>query len=547
RGPDRAGAGRGRWRTLAGRVTTGLAGLLLLGVLLAPNHLGGSSPWAFLRLPVEPIVAAAVLLALGARPVARRVLAGLVGLTLGLLGVLKVMDMGFFATLARPFDPVLDWTLLDDAVAFLADSVGRGGATAAVVAAVLLALVLLVACTLAALRLTRLAVRHRGPAVRTVAALAVAWVVVAAFGVRIVPAVPVADRSTSRLVGAHAAQVRAGLRDRETFDAEVTDDPYADTPGGELLTALRGKDVILAFVESYGRDAVEDPELAEGVGAVLADGDRRLAAAGYGARSGFLTSSTTGGGSWLAHATTLSGLWIDNEQRHRSLLASDRMTLNRAFQRAGWTTVGVMPAVTRAWPEGRFYGYDRFYDSRTLGYQGPTFSYAPVPDQYTLSAFERLERARTDRGPLMAEIALVSSHSPWTPRPRLVDWAEVGDGSVYHRATEGDVEDVTRTTTRMRADYRRSIEYSLRTLVSYVQRHGDDDLVLVVLGDHQPAPVITGPNASRDVPVTLVTRDRAVLDRISGWGWTEGLRPGPQAPVWRMDAFRDRFLTAFGP
>jgi hypothetical protein len=24
------------------------------------------------------------------------------------------------------------------------------------------------------------------------------------------------------------------------------------------------------------------------------------------------------------------------------------------------------------------------------------------------------------------------------------------------------------------------------------------------------------------------------------------LLPSPQAPVWRMDAFRDRFLTAFG-
>jgi hypothetical protein len=23
--------------------------------------------------------------------------------------------------------------------------------------------------------------------------------------------------------------------------------------------------------------------------------------------------------------------------------------------------------------------------------------------------------------------------------------------------------------------------------------------------------------------------------------------PDPQAPVWRMDTFRDRFLTAFGP
>jgi hypothetical protein len=98
-----------------------------------------------------------------------------------------------------------------------------------------------------------------------------------------------------------------------------------------------------------------------------------------------------------------------------------------------------------------------------------------------------------------------------------------------------------------RAGYRRAIAYSLRTLVSYVETYGDDDLVLVFLGDHQPAPVVTGPHAGRDVPVTVVARDPAVLDRIAGWGWQEGLRPGPDAPVWPMDAFRDRFLTAFGP
>jgi hypothetical protein len=69
--------------------------------------------------------------------------------------------------------------------------------------------------------------------------------------------------------------------------------------------------------------------------------------------------------------------------------------------------------------------------------------------------------------------------------------------------------------------------------------------VLVVLGDHQPFPVVTGDGAGADVPVSVVTRDPAVLDRIAGWGWQEGLQPGPRAPVWRMDAFRDRFLTAF--
>ena len=49
------------------------------------------------------------------------------------------------------------------------------------------------------------------------------------------------------------------------------------------------------------------------------------------------------------------------------------------------------------------------------------------------------------------------------------------------------------------------------------------------------------------MPITIIAHDPAVLDRISGWGWQDGLRPEPDAPVWPMDAFRDRFFAAFGP
>ena len=76
--------------------------------------------------------------------------------------------------------------------------------------------------------------------------------------------------------------------------------------------------------------------------------------------------------------------------------------------------------------------------------------------------------------------------------------------------------------------------------------------MLVVLGDHQPSTVVTGlapitrARASHDVPISVIAHDPAVLDRIAGWGWNDGLRPVPQAPVWPMSAFRDRFLSAFG-
>ena len=50
------------------------------------------------------------------------------------------------------------------------------------------------------------------------------------------------------------------------------------------------------------------------------------------------------------------------------------------------------------------------------------------------------------------------------------------------------------------------------------------------------------------MPVTVIARTRPSLDRLSRRGaGTPGLRPSDDAPVWRMDAFRDEFLAAYGP
>jgi hypothetical protein len=454
--------------------------------------------------------------------------------------------VGFYEVLARPFDPVLDWSLFGPAVEFLGQEIGEGGAIACVVAAVVLAVAILVLMPLSALRLTRLVVRHQTRSAPAATVLVAVCATCAVLGVQIAPGVPVYAKTTAGIALDRMLKVGASLRDREAFAAEAAVDAFRDTPGDRLLTALRGKDVLLAFIESYGRDAVEDPYFAPRVGAVLEAGDRRLQAAGFSSRSAFLTSSTAGGSSWLAHATLLCGLWVKNQQRYRTVVTSDRLTLNAAFRRAGWRTVGVMPGVRRAWPEGAFFGHDQVYAARDLGYRGPVFPLRSMPDQYTLSVFHRNELARAGRPPVMAEIPLTSSHTPFRPVPKLVDWADVGDGSIFATRKSAGAKGADRTK-RVRTNYRRSVEYSLNTLISYVETHGDDNTVLVFLGDHQPSPLITGGGASRDVPITIVARDRAIFDRISTWGWQEGLKPRLDAPVWRMDAFRDRFLTAYGP
>lgn len=542
RAPDRAG-----WRRTAAWVITTLACLLALFALIAPNDYNRFSIGAFLRIPVEGLAFVALVLILPAR--ARRVLAVIVGAVVGLLTILKIFDMGFFAVLYRPFDPVLDWTFIEAGVDYVGVTVGRVGAIASVIGAVLLVIAMPILMALAALRLTRIVNRHRTTAIRAVVPLGVIWVVCAVFGVQFVHDLPVASTSATEYVYLHARQVPDGIKDQQEFAKEVVVDAFRDAPGDQLLTALRGKDVVLTFVESYGRSAIEHPELAPAVGPVLDAGNDKLRAAGFSSRSAFLTSSTFGGGSWLAHATTVSGLWIDNQRRYRNLVTTDRLTLNRAFQRAGWRTVDVEPAVIQAWPEGAFFGYDKIYAADDLGYRGQRFSYATMPDQYILSAFHRSERAASGHAPVMAQITTLTSHAPWSPVPQLIDWNAVGDGSVFSGSAADNAPPEAifqRASNQVRADYARAITYALNTVISYVETYGDDNLVLIFLGDHQPAPLVAGEDASHDVPITILARDPAVLDRISGWGWQDGLKPNSQAPVWQMNEFRDKFLSAFG-
>ncbi|OBQ49852.1 CDP-alcohol phosphatidyltransferase [Streptomyces sp. H-KF8] len=526
----------------------GLAAALILGALLLPNHAGALRPSRFTRIPAEAIVGAVLMLALPRRP--RIVAAALYGAGLAVLTVLNVLDIGFNEYLGRSFNVVLDWGLLDDAQHYVEDSMGGATATAAGVGAVLLALLLVAVMALAAVRLGDLLARHRARAARGALIAGTVWITCTALGLQ-VSGVPVASDRAAAALKVQGKRVRDTLRDEAAFERVARTDPFAGTPSDRLLPGLRGKDVLITFIESYGRTALEDPVIAPGVTATLDAGTGSLAEAGFAARSGWLTSSTFGGSSWLGHSTALSGLWIDNQQRYRTATASDRLTLTEAFGKSGaWDTVGVMPGVRKSWPEAEWYGLDTVHDAFGMGYRGPKFSWSTMPDQYALEAFQRLEHGRKRDGGknLMAEIILTSSHQPWAPVPEMVDWDELGDGSVFGPVQKAGRRpgDILADTTASRREYGRSVEYSVTALTQWLERYGTDDTVLVFLGDHQPIARVSGVRASRDVPVTIVARDPEVLDKVADWNWTEGLRPDRDAPVWRMDAFRDRFLKAYG-
>jgi hypothetical protein len=548
---------RRRVRTVLGGVLTALAALFVWAALVGPNQPVALELSAFLRLPIEGFVF--VGLAAVVPPSVRRWLVWILGLLLGLVFILKLLDIGFFAAFDKPFDPYQDLMYIGDASETVRDSLGQ---TTGILIIVLLGAVVIgvpVLMALAVRRVTRIAAEHRVWTLRAAAGLGVAWVVCLSFGAQLVAKTPIASAGAASLLVGQVSAVRADIEDRAIFAREISHDPIAATPTSQLLTGLRGKDVLLLFVESYGKVAVQGSSIAPGVDSVLASGEERLAAAGFSARSAWMTSPTFGGISWLAHSTFQSGLWVDTPQRYNQLIASHRFTLTEAFDRAGWRTVDDVPSDNRLWPPGKtFYHFDKLYDRFKVGYHGPKFAFASMPDQFVMSALQRLELSKRHRRPVFAEVDLVSSHEPWTRIPRLVPWSQLGNGKIfnkntvdagvgnYHVKALSSYIDIHGSPV-VRAAYGESIQYTMNTLISYVQYYGTKNTVLIVLGDHQPWSVVSGAEPSHEVPISIIARDPAVLKRISGWGWTDGLKPSPRAPVWPMSAFRNRFLTAFGP
>jgi CDP-alcohol phosphatidyltransferase len=547
---------RRRVRTVLTTVLTILALLFVWTALVGPDQPIALELNALLRLPIEGFAFIALAAVVGPR--IRRWLVWVLGPLLGLVFIVKLLNIGFFAAFDKPFDPYQDLKYVGFAIETVKASLGQttGILIVVLVGAVLIGVPVLMAFSVR--RVTRIAAEHRAWTLRAAAGLGGAWVVCLAFGAQFVPATPIASAGAASLLVSQVKAVHADIDDHAIFARQIKNDQFASTPASKLLTGLRGKDVLLLFVESYGKVAVQGTSIAPGVDSVLASGDKRLAAAGFSARSAWMTSPTFGGISWLAHSTFQTGLWVDTPQRYEQLVENQRFTLTQAFDRGGWRTVDDVPSDDRFWAPGKtFYHFDQLYNRKTVGYKGPRFAFASMPDQYVMSALQRLELSKRHRRPVFAEVDLVSSHEPWTRIPKMVPWSQVGNGSIFNKNTMdagvgglhvnglSSYVDINGSPA-VRAAYGKSVQYTMNALISYVQHYGNKNTVLIVLGDHQPWTVVSGAEPSHEVPISIIARDPAVLKRISGWGWTDGLKPSPQAPVWPMSAFRNRFLSAFG-
>ncbi len=521
-------------------VLIGAAGLLFC-VLALPNT-PGQMTWAGLAYwPIELSVLMFGMLAAGRR----RGVATAAALVLLVVTLLKLADMASFAAYNRAFNPVSDLFLVGAGLDLLRDSIGPvrtgGVALAALVAAA--GLFVLMRGGLKAwggLRLSR-----GGRALALVGALGAAGWAVADTGHHLgawrFDESPAGSARSTRVAVARIADARETLADLARFQRAAREDPMRDRTG--LLDRLGGHDVLLIWIESYGRASFDNPDYAPTHGATLRAAEAEIAATGLAMKSGWLTSPTAGGQSWLAHGAFGSGLWTSDNARYRAMIASGQQWLFHYARRAGYRTSAVMPAITLAWPESAAMGFDHVFEAKDIPYAGRPFNWVTMPDQYTLATYGDL--LPRDGRPDFTQIALISSHAPWTPVPRMLPWEDIGDGSEFDdMAAEGPTpRELWKDRDAVRDAYRRSVDYALRAVFSHVARLGEDAPLVIVAGDHQAAGFVAGSD-NRDVAAHVIGPP-ALVAMIDGWGWTDGLRPDADLPARRMDGFRDAFIEAF--
>jgi Sulfatase len=376
--------------------------------------------------------------------------------------------------------------------------------------------------------------RRRGVAV--FASLVVLWFA----GQRLNGGLPEVPAFSTPVTATYARQARL-IADAMSGSTTVAASPPMDAD----LALARGADVFLIFIESYGAIAYERPDIAPALEPRRAALAAAIEASGRKAVSAYVESPTFGGSSWLAHLSLMSGVEVRDPETNARLMTQKRDTMVTAFARRGYRTVALMPGLRQRWPEGSFYRFDDIYGATRLDYRGPEFGWFAVPDQFSLARFDTLEVSRSSRPPLFVFFPTISTHFPFNPTPPYQpDWPRMlserpydGPSIVRAYAREPDW-------THFSPGYVDAMSYTYATLEGYLRRNAARDLVMILIGDHQPAAAVSGEGAPWDVPVHVITGRKAILDRLLLHGFRGGLSPARPA-LGRMHTLLPTLLDAF--
>ena len=351
------------------------------------------------------------------------------------------------------------------------------------------------------------------------------------------------------------------------------------------LDALDGADVLLVFGEAYGAVTLDRADIATKLAAPRERLATAIASSGRAVVSARVVSPTFGGASWLAHASLLSGLDMRDPTDYQLLLTTDRPTLVRHFAANGYRTVGWMPGLQKPWPEGAFYGFDRYGNADSIGYEGRPFGFWRIPDQASMalihaqefggdfrSAYDASAAPGTDtanaadsartgnasspsprsaiagaavRQPRLIVFPTVTTHAPFRALPPYRDdWTSLLVAEAFTADEVDAAEAVPTSWSDPLPAYLASMRYQFDWLTDYLARYAPANLVTIVIGDHQPIGSVSGPDQPWDVPVHVIASNPALLERFTSAGFVAGLVP-PTTPLGPTHALTPILIDAF--
>lgn len=313
----------------------------------------------------------------------------------------------------------------------------------------------------------------------------------------------------------------------------------------DSLEGLKGADVLLFMVESYGHIVFSRPQYREAMKTTMANFAKVLDKHEFMAVSSYLTSPTYGGISRLAHSTLEFGLRVEDNLEYTALLRSSLTPLASYFRKSGYRTISVMPGTRFVYPEGASYGYEHAYYAKHFNYNGPTFGWAPMSDQFVLDYVHRREFTNRDQ-PLFIRYVLISTHAAYSIQPPFIaEWDTIGDGSIYNDQPLVRYPIHWPNLQNAGNAYLRSLDYDFATLGDYFAKYVNNDTLIIIMGDHQPNLHLTGGGKPWSVPAHIISRNPQLLSPFRKRGYTPGLIPAQPLPHAGMETFLQGFLQDF--
>jgi hypothetical protein len=411
--------------------------------------------------------------------------------------------------------------------------------------AVLFVLFLLASLALVALALGEVYRRARRPFFRRL----VAGLVLASVGLAALPQFggpTLFVREISKRIGQEVRHVWLLPEDRKKILATIAD-VRRRIGDGTFLDKLQGNNVLVIFVESYGRTVFVSPRQRALLLPRYEEMQKNLALAGFHVASDFITSPTYGGFSWFAHDTLDTGVKVISHLHSQLLDELRPRALADYFRDAGYLPINVAPGTTRSWPGmDDYYGFRNHYFAWEFGYKGPRYGWATMADQFVLDRVQHnfIEQSHQ---PLFLQYALISSHAPWNDIPHYVeDWSKLGDGSILHRAGVDTFDTTWENPREINEGYSAAIAYELRCIEGFLKNYVKDDTLVIFMGDHQPHQQVTGPdNLTWSVPIHVVSRRQEFVAPFLRRGYIPGMIPDQPLPHVGMERFMEEFLSDF--